>query len=201
MKKLIYPIVTERLKIAPYRPEFGEDLFQLEQLPQTHRYNYSPLPSRRDVQTRMERLLRYDYLKPRGRMEWAILLGETDRYIGFIGLKGDDYPRDGTAEIYYTIHPDFFGRGYGTEAVRGTLDFAFSRLELHRVWAGATCENVGSWRIMEKVGMRRETRWIKDRPKPGEWIPGRGFEKTDRWEDGYGYAILREEFQNLGTVT
>ena len=48
---------------------------------------------------------------------------------------------------------------------------------------------------MEKAGMRRESHWIKDRPKPGEWIDGVGFESTDEWEDGYGYAILEKEYK------
>jgi len=47
---------------------------------------------------------------------------------------------------------------------------------------------------MEKVGMRRESHWINDRPKPEKWISGEGFKESGLWEDGYGYAILENEY-------
>lgn len=191
---LEYPIKTKRLLLSPYQIDLTKDLYELKQLPETHRYNYTSVPTMDDISKSITQWLEYDYQNPKGCLELGILLKETQKFIGYIGLKGHEFNKDSTAEIYYTIHRDYFGMKYGTEAVSGILDFAFNVLEMHRIWAGATCENVGSWKLMEKVGMRRETHWIKDRPKPGSWVDGKGFQETDQWEDGYGYAILREEF-------
>lgn len=195
MKEIDYPIITNRLYIEPYKIDFTNDLYELKQLPQTHRFNYSTVPSQSEISESINDLVNYNYQKPKGKLELVIVLKETGKFIGYTGLKGNDFEKDSTAEIYYTIHPDYFRKGYGTEIVIGMLKFAFFQLELHRIWAGATCENIASWKIMEKVGMRKETHWIKDRPKPGMWVEGKGFEKTNQWEDGFGYAILKEEFK------
>ena len=41
MKKIEYPIYSKRLKICPYKIEFWKELYKLNQLETTHRYNYS----------------------------------------------------------------------------------------------------------------------------------------------------------------
>ncbi|MEJ2664482.1 MAG: GNAT family N-acetyltransferase [Spirochaetia bacterium] len=194
-EQITYPIKTKRLLLTPYTMDFCEDLFQLKQLPETHRYNYTQVISREEAVKYVEQFSAYDYHNPKARFELAVVLKETKNYIGFIGFKGDAYKPDSTAEIYYTLHPVYFNKGLGTEAVAGMLDFGFNVLKLHRIWAGATCENTASWKIMEKTGMRKESHWVADRPKPGKWVPGKGFEKTGLWEDGYGYAVLKNEFE------
>jgi RimJ/RimL family protein N-acetyltransferase len=65
--------------------------------------------------------------------------------------------RDGPhhAEMGFAIRRDRWGQGYGTEAARAVLDFGFT-LGVHRVSATCRPENVGSSRVLEKIGMRRE---------------------------------------------
>ena len=48
------------------------------------------------------------------------------------------------------------GRGIATHAARELCDFAFRTLDINRICASALEVNVGSWRVMEKLGMRRE---------------------------------------------
>jgi [ribosomal protein S5]-alanine N-acetyltransferase len=57
--------------------------------------------------------------------------------------------------------------GYATEATRAMLAFGFSDLGLHRLWASTVAENTGAWRVLEKLGMKREgelreTTWLRD---------------------------------------
>ena len=66
--------------------------------------------------------------------------------------------------------------------VRAALDLAFGDLGLHRVTAGCFADNVASWRVMEKAGMRREQHGIRD-----AWHAELG------WVDGYTYAVLADE--------
>ena len=86
--------------------------------------------------------------------------------------------------IGYLIHPSYAGRGYATEIVRSLLALAFEDLGLHRVTAGCFADNVASWRVMEKAGMRREQHGVKD-----SWHEELG------WVDGYTYGILAEEWR------
>ena len=82
----------------------------------------------------------------------------------------------------YLLDPAHHGRGYATEMVRAVLDLAFGELGLHRVTAGCFADNVASWRVMEKAGMRREQHGVRD-----SWHAELG------WVDGYTYAVLADE--------
>ena len=89
----------------------------------------------------------------RGFAVWAVQLRDSHRFIGQCGL----YPAEHTGpeiELAYHYHPDGWGKGYGTEAARSVLDYGLKNLGLEEVIALAMSENVGSWRVMEKSGMR-----------------------------------------------
>ena len=87
------------------------------------------------------------------------------------------------AELGWVIAPEHGGRGLATEAVAATVDVCFHRLGLRRVLAGCFAENVASWRLMERIGMRRESTGHRD-----------GLHRTRGWLDGYMYALLAEEW-------
>jgi RimJ/RimL family protein N-acetyltransferase len=53
------------------------------------------------------------------------------------------------------LYPAFWGRGLATEGARALIGSAFGRLQLDRVVATTMAENAGSWRVLEKCGMRR----------------------------------------------
>jgi RimJ/RimL family protein N-acetyltransferase len=88
------------------------------------------------------------------------------------------------AEIGWVLAPAHQGRGLATEAARAALDICFTRLGLRRVTAGCFVENEASWRIMEKLGMRREQHSRRD-----------ALHRTRGWLDGYQYALLADEYR------
>jgi [ribosomal protein S5]-alanine N-acetyltransferase len=86
------------------------------------------------------------------------------------------------AELGYWIGVPHWGRGYATEAAATMVGYAFDTLGLRRVVAHCLTRNIGSARVMEKVGMRRE---------------GTLREHVIKWdvpEDVALYAILRDEW-------
>ena len=83
----------------------------------------------------------------------------------------------------YLVDPGHAGRGYATAISRALLELAFAELGLHRVTAGCFADNVASWRVMEKLGMRREQHGVRD-----SWHAELG------WVDGFTYAILADEW-------
>lgn len=91
--------------------------------------------------------------------------------------------RRAQGRIGYTIDPAQAGRGYGTRFARALLSLAFDDLGLHRVTGACFADNIPSWRVMERVGMRREQHGVKD-----SWHAELG------WLDGYTYGMLREEW-------
>ena len=114
------------------------------------------------------------------------LVGTGSLSIG--DAMGQVHDGDGTwsraqGSLGYTIDPAHAGRGHGTHLARGLLSIAFDELGLHRVIAGCFADNTPSWRVMERIGMRREQHGVKD-----SWHAELG------WVDGYTYGILREEW-------
>jgi ribosomal-protein-alanine N-acetyltransferase len=68
-------------------------------------------------------------------------------------------------EVVYHLCPDFWGRGYATEAVQALLAYGFTALGLPRIAGRCVAENRASRRVMEKCGMRpdgEETLLAKD---------------------------------------
>lgn len=85
----------------------------------------------------------------------AAVLRATDDVIGAAGLVVEEVaPRSGS--IGYVIHPAFWSRGYATEAAARLLQFGFTDLRLHRIWATCRPDNRPSARVLEKVGMQLE---------------------------------------------
>lgn len=95
-----------------------------------------------------------------------------------------DRARGTQAEIGWAFHPDHQGRGYATEAVRELLRVCFEDLGLHRVEALCFAANTPSWRLMERLGMRRENRNVED-----------SLHRSGTWMDGLGYAMLDREWR------
>jgi RimJ/RimL family protein N-acetyltransferase len=87
----------------------------------------------------------------------AVELADTGEFVGQCGLRPLSWlTSDGGSEIDLGYHfaPAHWGHGYATEAVRATLAFGFSQAGLTEVMAVTEPGNIGSWRVLEKAGMR-----------------------------------------------
>jgi len=89
------------------------------------------------------------------------------------------------AELGWALDPAHAGHGYATEAVRELLRHCFRDLRLHRVTANCFLANERSWRLMERVGMRRELHAVLE-----------SLHRSGRWLDTVGYAVLGEEWRD-----
>lgn len=90
-------------------------------------------------------------------------------------------------EIGWTLHPDFAGQGYMTEAAAAILEIAFTRLQLHRVRADLDPRNDTSIALCKRLGMRAEAHFVEDL-----WFKG-------EWGDTAIYAILDREWASRRT--
>ena len=111
----------------------------------------------------------------------AAVLKAEGRLIGHLPFHPWYAPR--IWAIGWVFDPRYHGRGYATEAAAALLRHGFETLGLHRVVATCQPENVASWRVMEKLGMRREAHFRKC------------FQVDEAtWRDEYDYAILDEDW-------
>jgi len=87
------------------------------------------------------------------------------------------------AQIGFTFSRLYQKQGYATEAVHALLGYLFGELQLHRVTATCDAENIASFKLLERVGMRREAHFIEN-----IWFKG-------AWGSEYGYALLHREWR------
>ena len=76
------------------------------------------------------------------------------RVIGTVNLEVDGDA--GTAMLGYAIAREHWGKGATPEAARAVIAWAFATYDIAKIWASTDLRNERSWRVMEKLGMRRE---------------------------------------------
>jgi ribosomal-protein-alanine N-acetyltransferase len=116
------------------------------------------------------------------RFAFGIYLG--NELVGRVSLDNVVRGAWQNATIGYFVDQERNGHGIGTEAVRAAVDYGFKEADLHRVQAGVMPRNVGSIRVLEKVGFRFEGASV------------RYLQINGVWEDHNMYAITSEEWPN-----
>src|SRR5215217_825665 len=122
----------------------------------------------------------YDYTGERARA-FAVLLKADDTLVGHMVFHPWFAPL--TYEIGWVFDRANHGHGYATEAATALLQYGFEALRLHRIIATCQPENVASYRVMEKLGMRREAHFRRCIRRP-----------NNAWWDEYFYTLLEEEW-------
>jgi len=179
--RLSWPRTTERLSLRPATPDDADAMFAYRSDATVARW-MTMLPT--DVDS-----WRADFHQ---RHPYALMILLDGEPIGDLFLKTEDAWSQAEvrerasqvhAEIGWCLAPAREGRGHATEAVRELLAIAFDGLGLRRVTATCFADNEPSWRLMERIGMRREARTVKD-----------ALHRDGQWYDGLTYALLAEEW-------
>jgi RimJ/RimL family protein N-acetyltransferase len=124
--------------------------------------------------------------RPRCKFQFAITFPNDDRVIGNCGSRCKA-ENDWEADIGYELAPEYWSRGYATEAALAMVNFGFQTLKLHRISAWCIAANTASARVLEKVGMQLEG-WLRE----NEYFKG-------RWWDTLLYGLLESEWRTLSS--
>ena len=142
---------TQHLLLRKLRREDARDYFErLAGCEAVTRYMlFDPHKDISESEASMEKTLRrYE----EGAYRWGITLTGVHRIIGVIDLLRLD-PVTECGSFAYMLAEEFWGKGYGTEALKAVLDFAFGDLKLKAVEADHMVENPASGAVMRKAGM------------------------------------------------
>jgi RimJ/RimL family protein N-acetyltransferase len=145
---------TSRFTLRPLQPSDAQALYGMYSNPQFMRYWSSAPWTSIDQAERMIANDRQDHEAGR-HLRLAIIRDADALFVGTCTLFGFG-PHGDRAEIGYGIAPQFWGRGYMTEAVGALIAFAFGELGLRRLEADIDPRNAGSARGLEKLGFTRE---------------------------------------------
>jgi RimJ/RimL family protein N-acetyltransferase len=179
---LPWPVTTERLSLRPATILDAAAAFGYRSLPEVGRWL-----------TRLPDDLGAWQVGFAERLPTAIMIEESGDVIGDLFLRVQDAwaqyevkdrAQAAEAEIGWALHPRFAGRGYATEAARELLRICFDELGVRRVFATCFAANEPSWRLMERLGMRREQYSVAD-----------SLHRDGRWLDGTTYALLADEWR------
>jgi len=110
---------------------------------------------------------------------WCAYCGHSDDH-----SEVTDQARNTRAELGWVLAPAYTGHGYTTEAVRALLTYCFDELKVRRVVANCFLDNDASWRLMERLGMRREAHAIAE-----------SLHRSGEWLDTVAYAMLASEWE------
>jgi len=121
-------------------------------------------------------------------IQTAIELKATGEMIGDVAffIRSDDHRQ---AMIGYSLARPYWGKGYAFEAVLRLLRYLFDELHLHRVGAECDVDNPASWRLLEKLGFRREAHLIENVFYKGAYV------------SEYHYALLGREWRERHSST
>ncbi|WP_282940238.1 GNAT family protein [Paenibacillus sp. RC67] len=118
---------------------------------------------------------------PRTRYVFAIMERATEKMVGS-GEFNIRSVTDKSGEIGYIVNPEYWGQGFATESAKLLVDFGFKEFQMHRIYATCDPRNVGSSKVLFKIGMTQEGR-LRD-----------AMLIKDGWRDSFVFSILEHEW-------
>jgi len=146
-------IETARLVIRTFEARDADPWLALMNDPEGTRY-LPPGPAATTETFQAGLKARHAMERETGHAMWAVDERQTGTFIGQCGLRPVDEGAGPEIEMAYHYTRASWNKGYGTEAVIAVLAHGLGPVGLDRVIAVAMAENIGSWRVMEKAGMR-----------------------------------------------
>ena len=186
LDSVAWPVRTDRLTVRRTRAADAEATWQFRRLESVTQWITSHLSTFDEHQAW--------FTRP-GSLEKSLVFELDGDVIGDLMLEVKDAwaqtevaddARGVQAELGWCMNPAFQGHGYAAEAVAALIRICFEDLGLRRVIADCFADNEGSWRLMERVGMRREGH-----------AAGESLHRSGAWLDSYTYALLADEWRAL----
>ena len=174
-------IETERLLIRRFLKEDAKDLFEYLSLPEIYKFEPgSPISMEEAVEICNER--------EKGNRFLAVQLKDESKTIGHIYfslLNPIDFQ---TWEIGYIFNPLYWNHGYCTEACMAVIKKAFSEMNVHRINANCNPKNNASWKVLEKIGLKREGY------KKEKAFFRKNEDGTPLWHDCFEYGLIEKDY-------
>jgi RimJ/RimL family protein N-acetyltransferase len=156
-------ILTDRLILRRWRASDREPFATMNADPLTMRF-MPRLLEREQSDGFVDRI--EDHFAGQGWGLWALEVRGQAPFIGFTGLWPAvlDAPFCPATEVGWRLTPSAWGQGYASEAARAALRVGFEGLGLPEIVSFTAVLNEPSWRVMERIGMRRDLDGDFDHP-------------------------------------
>lgn len=153
MKK---PIETERLILREFLLSDAAGMFELDSNPNVHVFvGKKPVTSIEQSIASIKNIQQQYKDFQTGR--WAVVLKETNEFLGWSGIKFVNYKINNHQNFYelgYRFIERHWGKGYSTEAAKAFVQYAFNEMKVESLYAYADEGNEISRKVLEKLGFR-----------------------------------------------
>jgi RimJ/RimL family protein N-acetyltransferase len=142
-------LITKRMMLRPCTVDDRNDFMDLERDPEVMRYLNGGHPVDQEIGDPES-----PFAMPRGTEPevWTARMQGSDKFVGWFGLWQDSPT---VAELGYRLQRAVWGQGFATEGARALIDWGFKNYGSERILACAAANNVGSCRVLEKLGFQR----------------------------------------------
>jgi ribosomal-protein-alanine N-acetyltransferase len=158
---------TKNLIIREILPSDVDGIFELDSNSEVHRYmGGHVLNNKKEAEDRIQHI-RQQYID-NGIGRWAVIEKKSGDFIGWTGIKLEDIETNGFTNYYdlgYRFIPRYWGKGYGFESTLDSFNHIVKMLDLKKVCGAAHIDNIGSNRILQKVGLKFINEFIYDGAK------------------------------------
>lgn len=143
---------TERLILRELTPDDAKDVYELNLNINNIKYTGDkPFRDEKEAKTFLENYKDYE-LNGYGR--WYVIKKSTNEFIGWCGLKYGEMENE--TDIGFRFFEEEWNKGYATESAIACLNYGFKKLNLKRIIGRAMKENIGSIKVLEKIGLKYE---------------------------------------------
>ncbi|WP_340203404.1 GNAT family N-acetyltransferase [Ascidiimonas sp. W6] len=146
---------TERFLIRDLVMGDASGMFALDSDAEVHRYlGNKPIQTLEEAK-KIIMSVRSQY-EEYGMGRWAIINKKTNDFVGWTGLKYERKLRKGFDyyDLGYRLRKKYWGQGIGTETALASLQYGFDQLKLEKIGAAADVNNIGSNKILQKIGLK-----------------------------------------------
>ncbi len=147
---------TERIILRTLLPSDNIGMFQLDSDPDVHQYlGKNPVTNLAQIDQAISSI-RQQYID-NGIARWAIIDKKTNDFIGWAGLKLVTETTNNHINYYdlgYRLRKEYWGKGIATECAVAALKYGFTELSTNEIYAIVECENIGSNKILSKIGFQ-----------------------------------------------
>ena len=180
-----YPLQTARLTLRPFTRGDVDGVFAYRRLEEVARFLFDhPLSREECALAVQQRITQTGLAEVDDKIILAVELTQTGALIGEVSLIWRSVEAK-QGEVGWIFDPQYQKQGFASEAANLMLDLAFGPGDMHRVSARCDVRNEASWKLMERLGMRREAHFRDHAIFKG------------RWDQEFIYAILWPEWHQL----
>ncbi len=141
-------IETERLILRNFSLDDAQNLYDLNLDPDVLKYTGDrTFDSVNSARTFLKNYIDY---KENGYGRWAVIKKDTDRFIGWCGLK---FNEENLIDVGFRIFRKEWNKGYATESAKASIQYGFETLQLNEIIARVSAQNKSSLRVIEKLKM------------------------------------------------